>query len=235
MRCRGVSAFVLGNTEKPCLVSDGLLVVLALIIGGCGGPVASTRAGLAVPQAVGSTGATTTTIMVPTTTADSASEQLTTAPIGSFTTSAQSSADFPKPGKTLHLTGFDLSTPAGFDRLILRFDGDVSNLSYRIERLSPPIVESPSGLPIEVEGDTFFKIKFSPASAYQFVDGKVVARYDGPDRLEPSSVAAAVVEVVKTEDFEDRLSWVVGISGDGSYASALQPTEGRLIIDFSSS
>lgn len=224
------------NKRPTPLAGPGLVVTLAVVLAASGGWGGSTTTPPPVDQSSATAMSTSTTTVVTTTaTADADIATATkTDEMGAFSSGAFATSDFPANGKTIFLTSVDLSSQTGFDRLTFGLDGDVSTLSYQIVPLSPPILELPSGLPIDVAGDTFFKVTLSPASVYEFANGETVARYEGPDRVAAPADAAVVIEVVKTEDFQGVLSWVVGLAGEASYARDLQANQGRLVIDFRS-
>ncbi len=94
----------------------------------------------------------------------------------------------------------------GFDRTVFEFQ--VGLPGYRIEYVKPPIEADASGLPVEIEGTAFIRVRFEPAAGYDPSTDDV--SYSGP--LEITSDLPALVELERTGDFESQLTWVLGLS-----------------------
>jgi hypothetical protein len=78
------------------------------------------------------------------------------------------------------------------------------------------IAEAGSGAKVDVRGDTFLVVTFTPAATADIAGEAVVLTYKGPKRLAPRGLGP-VQEVVKIGDFEAQLDWVIGLSGRAAY------------------
>jgi hypothetical protein len=70
------------------------------------------------------------------------------------------------------------------------------------------IVESGSGAKVEVKGDAFLVVTFTPAASADLQGEKPVLTYTGPKRLPGPG---PVREAVKIGDFESQLDWAIGL------------------------
>lgn len=212
-------------------------VALALVVGACGDAAGDGTTTTTVPTT--SPGdATTTTARATTTTADASttttSEGTTTTtdepldPVGEPQTDPLITDGFPGTGETAFLTDARLGRHEGFERLVLEFDEAAPE--YRIEYIDGPVIESPSGQEIEVEGDTYLMVTMSPATGFDLSGDAPEDTYQGPDRF-ASADTLAIEEVVKTEDFENVMSWVIGMDDILPFGVTVLENPFRLVID----
>lgn len=151
------------------------------------------------------------------------------APVGPFGTGEVSHGDFPSGGgEPALLTDVRLAGHDGFDRVVLEFDGpDVP--SYRISYVDPPIIQDGSGEGVSVDGNAFLELRLTPASGVDSRDSDWEPTYHGPERVEAAT--GAVTEVVRVDDFEANLAWVVGLPTQQPFAVAVLSDPLRLVVD----
>ena len=220
--------------RRPFFIA--LFAPLALVAAACG-PTTSTTTlptTTTVSTTTTSESEATTTTTAPTTTSTTAPTTTTEAAVGEFRTGTYTSAGFPGSGSTVFLEEVTIEPHEGFDRVVFSFDSPTGDLTFEIGPVTPPVLESPSGRELDVAGDVFIEVVMTPASGFEFVDDDVVETYRGDARLAPPTDAAALAEVVRTEDFENVMTWVLGVDGDGAHAHRLDPTAGQLIVDIRS-
>ncbi|HSL57138.1 MAG TPA: peptidoglycan-binding domain-containing protein, partial [Acidimicrobiales bacterium] len=147
--------------------------------------------------------------------------------LGEPTTGESSSGDFPGTGEPSFITDVRVGEHRGFDRVVIEFEGDVP--SWAVEPVSRPIRESPSGRTISVAGDAFLAVRMAPASGVDLRGSEPEQIYTGPQRIDVSG--SAITEVVRTSDFENVTSWVIGLRDDHEYGVAELADPSRLVID----
>jgi hypothetical protein len=101
------------------------------------------------------------------------------------------------------------------DLVVFTFDFDAptgtAQPTARLDAAEPPFTADPSGLPLEVPGERFVRVRFSGMILY---DEAGVPTYTGDERIEPAG-AAAVRAVVREGEFEGVSSWLIGFDGPG--------------------
>jgi hypothetical protein len=112
-----------------------------------------------------------------------------------------------------NLVAVRIGTHQGYDRITFEFKapepnpgGDAGIPRYEIRTAKPPHYEDPSGLPLEVNGNSFVGIVFHGASGVDF-EGR--ATYTGPKVVRAGF--DNFVEAVRSGDFEATLSWILGV------------------------
>lgn len=150
-------------------------------------------------------------------------------PAGSFGTEEVSEGDFPfGGGEYTVLTDVRVAGHAGFDRVVLEFDG-ADMPSYRVSYVDPPLIQDGSGEEIPVDGSFFLELRLTPASGVESVDGNWERTYHGPYRL--TGDTSVVTEVVRLDDFEANLAWVVGLPTRQPFAVSVLSDPLRLVVD----
>lgn len=112
-----------------------------------------------------------------------------------------------------NLVAVRIGTHQGYDRITFEFKapepnpgGDAGIPRYEIRTAKPPHYEDASGLPLEVNGNSFVGIVFHGASGVDF-EGR--ATYTGPKVVRAGF--DNLVEAVRSGDFEATLSWILGV------------------------
>lgn len=148
--------------------------------------------------------------------------------VGEPRTDAHVSAGYPGAGPTAFLTDLRTETYDDFTRLVFEFD--TSTPEFRIEYVEGPVLASPSGIEVDLEGTAFLSVALAPASGVDLSGEKPVVIYDGPERLTMGS--ATLTDLVKTEDFESHMTWVLGLDASSvPYSFSTLDDPPRLVID----
>jgi len=112
-----------------------------------------------------------------------------------------------------NLVAVRIGTHQGYDRITFEFKapepnpgGEAGVPRYEIRTAKPPHYEDASGLPLEVNGNSFVGIVFHGASGVDF-EGR--ATYTGPKVVRAGF--DNLVEAVRSGDFEATLSWILGV------------------------
>lgn len=204
------------------------LFISALLVAACG-----VNGGAATTTATDSTTSTTeggtTTSQASTTTSTTSTTTSTTIPsVGEPRNDEYQSEGFPGTGEVAFLTDIEIATHVGYDRVVFEFDE--ATPEFRIRYVEPPVQESPSGQEIEVEGSSFLEIVMSPATGVDLSGEEFEETYTGPDRFQPED-APAIQEVVRTEDFEAVMAWVLGLDSEYPFSFTTLDDPHRLVID----
>jgi hypothetical protein len=124
-----------------------------------------------------------------------------------------------------------------FDRVVFTFkqkSGTEGTPGYRIEYRRGPFAYDPSDKPLAVAGAAFLFLRVEPASGADLASTlpSIPVTYAGPKDFKPSGTAH-IAELVEAGDFENVLSWVVGLNAQAGYAvSVLRNGDDiRLVID----
>jgi hypothetical protein len=106
------------------------------------------------------------------------------------------------------------------DRIEFTFAGDAVP-AFEITPAEPPFVRDASGLPVDVPGRAFLRVRFPFATGMD--------SYEGPATLVGSG--SGLVSLVRTGDFEAVLTWVVGTSAPSCVRVGTLDAPIRLILD----
>ncbi|REK18080.1 MAG: hypothetical protein DWQ40_08815 [Actinobacteria bacterium] len=196
----------------------------------CGGTAVEDTTTTVEPEETTTSDMMTTTTDDPTTTSEVTPPDET--PVGEFTDEPFTSDGFPGSGTTAFLIHVGFTPQEGFDRVVFEFHDSVDEFTYEINPVEAPILEDPSGQEIDVEGDAFYEITMTPASTVDLSGDEPQEIYTGPDRVPSLDDAFVVTEIVLTGDFENVMTWVVGLESEAGYAHALQMDENQLVVEF---
>jgi len=125
------------------------------------------------------------------------------------------------------LTAVRVGAQPGFDRVVFEFEGAVPG--YAVEYVPLPLVADPSGLPVAIQGDHAIGVRMEPAASYEASSDPLRLTYLGPTRITTS--LSAVLEVVKTGDFETVLNWAIGVDSKQPFKVTVLQGPPRLVID----
>jgi hypothetical protein len=117
-----------------------------------------------------------------------------------------------------------IGTHEGFDRVVFEFEQGTPELT--LSRAEPPFVSDGSGLPIEVEGDSFLALVMRGGTV-QTDEG--TSSYDGPTEF--ADDAPGLVHLVEGGDFERQSTWYFGLAGEDCVRVFLLEEPYRLVID----
>jgi hypothetical protein len=188
------------RTTSCVLIS---LLALTVLVAGCGeGNGAESAGPTPTPATQPPTHAATTT---------TAAETPTPPPASASKRCARESGG--EEGIYTNLVAVRIGTHQGYDRITFEFKapepnpgGEAGIPRYEIRTAKPPHYEDASGLPLEVNGNSFVGIVFHGASGVDF-EGR--ATYTGPKVVRAGF--DNLVEAVRSGDFEATLSWILGV------------------------
>jgi hypothetical protein len=188
------------RTTSCVLIS---LLALTVLVAGCGeGNGAESAGPTPTPATQPPTHAATTT---------TAAETPTPPPASASKRCARESGG--EEGIYTNLVAVRIGTHQGYDRITFEFKapepnpgGEAGIPRYEIRTAKPPHYEDASGLPLEVNGNSFVGIVFHGASGVDF-EGR--ATYKGPKVVRAGF--DNLVEAVRSGDFEATLSWILGV------------------------
>lgn len=115
----------------------------------------------------------------------------------------------------------------GYDRIVFEFEQGLPEIT--LGRATPPFTQDASGLPIEVEGDSFLRLTMRGGTK-QTESG--TSSYDGPTEFEPDF--EVLEHLVEGGDFEAQSTWYVGLDEDDDVCVrvfGLDDGSPRLVID----
>ena len=120
-----------------------------------------------------------------------------------------------------------VGTHEDYDRVVFEFSQGLPEIT--LSRATPPFQQDPSGLPLDVEGDSFLGLVMRGGSK-QTDDN--TSSYDGPTEFDPGF--ETLVDLVEAGDFERQSTWYLGLSAETCVRVMQLVGEGgapRLVID----
>ena len=112
----------------------------------------------------------------------------------------------------------------GYDRVVFEFEQGTPDLT--LDRATPPFTADGSGLPIEVNGDSFLGLTMRGGSK-QTDDG--TSSYDGPTEFEPGF--DTLDALVEGGDFERQSTWYLGLTAEACARLTILDGPPRIVID----
>ncbi len=113
---------------------------------------------------------------------------------------------------------------SGYDRVVFEFEQGTPELT--LSRAEPPFSADGSGMPIEVDGDSFLALVMRGGSK-QTDEG--TSSYDGPTEF--TDVGPALLHLVEGGDFERQSTWYFGLAEEECVRVLLLDDPHRLVID----
>lgn len=113
---------------------------------------------------------------------------------------------------------------AGFERFVFEFEGGLPG--YRVKYVNRPITQCGSGRTVQVAGNAFLKIHFTPAQAHEMNSGEVTV--DDRNRMLDFANAQQLVDVC---DFEGNVEWVLGLRTAGRFRVTELTDPPRIVVD----
>ena len=152
-------------------------------------------------------------------------------PVGEPRTAAYTSPDFPsQTADVRYLTDVRAAAHNGFNRVVFEFAGAEEPPPFALQFVSPPILADPSGLPVDVAGEAFLEFTATSASGVDRTGDQPRITYDGPERVAVAD-GAVVQEVVQTGDFENVMTWVLGLDQLNPYSFTVLEDPVRIVVD----
>ena len=191
------------------------IVLAGLVVAACSSPSST-------PSADGSSSAAPTTS--PAASGGATEEPIPTDELGDFT------CDLPlhEDATVAHanITDVRTGTHDGYDRVVFEFADGLPEAS--LERAEPPFTQDASGLPIEVQGESFLRLILRGGTK-QTLEG--TTSYDGPTEFETGY--PALVHLIEGGDFEAQSTWYFGLAAESCVRVLTLTDDGtaRLVID----
>ena len=131
------------------------------------------------------------------------------------------------PERMSSLVGSDIRTGAHdcFERVVIEFGGSGELPGYWVRYESDPILQSPSGQPVDVAGDATLVV--SVAAWMPDTEGN---GYSGPTQIFPTNVTN-IVELRQIENFEGMHQWAIGLDRERDFAVMTLTDPVRIVID----
>ena len=198
--------------------------LVAMAVVACSSPVASGGSPEASPQP--STPAATPTAAP----SDQASSAPTAEPIPSEDLEGDFSCDLPvhvdQTVARANITDVRIGSHEGYDRVVFEFRDGLPEGS--LEVAEPPFTHDASGLPVDVEGESFLRLIMRGGTKQQ-EDG--TSSYSGATDFDPRH--PALVDLVEGGDFEAQSTWYFGLAADSCVRVTTLEDDGsaRLVID----
>ena len=125
-----------------------------------------------------------------------------------------------------NITDVRTGTHDGYDRVVFEFADGLPEAS--LERAEPPFTQDASGLPIEVQGESFLRLILRGGTK-QTLAG--TTSYDGPTEFETGY--PALVHLIEGGDFEAQSTWYFGLAAESCVRVLTLTDDGtaRLVID----
>ena len=125
-----------------------------------------------------------------------------------------------------NITDVRVGTHADYDRVVFEFADGLPEIT--LDRATPPFTHDASGMPIEVDGETFLRLTMRGGTK-QTVDN--TSSYDGPIDFDPGF--AGLVDLVEGGDFEAQSTWYLGLASEACVRVMRLTDDGapRLVID----
>jgi len=145
---------------------------------------------------------------------------------GSLTKKVSPAPDATQPA---FLSGVEIEVEDCVERVTFKFKDDVPgyDASYQPEQVAK--FEDGSGDPIAVAGGDFLVVRMSPAMTAEIDGEDVKPTYEGPGSIPAPTNARFVREVVKTGDFESRVTFVIGL--DNKHPFTVTADDDQLVVE----
>jgi hypothetical protein len=123
-----------------------------------------------------------------------------------------------------NITDVRVGAHDGYDRVVFEFEQGTPELS--LDRVLPPLMQDPSGRPLNVEGTSFLRLIMRGGSKQTDAG---TSSYDGPTDFDPGMTA--LVDLIEGGDFERQSTWYLGLTGEKCVRVMLLADPARLAID----
>jgi hypothetical protein len=111
----------------------------------------------------------------------------------------------------------------GFDRVVFEFRGEIP--SYVVEYIDRPVRACGSGHVVDVDGDGWLSIRFTPARAHTEEGQATVTERNQRHQL------PVIRHARSTCDFEAHLEWVIGTASPNRYRVMELVDPARVVVD----
>jgi hypothetical protein len=117
-----------------------------------------------------------------------------------------------------------VGTHDGYDRVVFEFEQGTPE--FTLDRAEPPFTQDASGLPIEVDGESFLGLSMRGGTKQTDAG---TSSYDGPTDIDAS--LPTLVHLVEGGDFERQSTWYLGLADEACIRVLRLDGPPRLVID----
>jgi hypothetical protein len=131
------------------------------------------------------------------------------------------------PNRLSSLVGVDIRTGGHdcFERVVLEFGGSGELPGYQVQYEADPILDSPSGEPVDVAGDATLVVSVGAWMPDTEGNG-----YQGPREFVPTNVVT-ILELQQIENFEGQNAWAIGLDRQRDFTVSTLADPVRIVID----
>lgn len=133
----------------------------------------------------------------------------------------------------MFLTDVRVAAQPGFDRIVFEFEpheGEAAGVPFHeVGQATPPLLEDPRGTELSVDGDAFLSAVIW-ASGVDLSGPEFREVYTGPDSIRPSDTVL-VAEVREGGDFENTMTWYVGLREEACFVVSSMADPVRILLD----
>ena len=131
------------------------------------------------------------------------------------------------PNRLSSLVGVDIRTGGHdcFERVVLEFGGSGELPGYQVQYEPDPILDSPSGEPVDVAGDATLVVSVGAWMPDPEGNG-----YQGPREFVPTNVVT-ILELQQIENFEGQSAWAIGLDRQRDFTVSTLADPVRIVID----
>ncbi|WP_140797083.1 AMIN-like domain-containing (lipo)protein [Myxococcus xanthus] len=129
-----------------------------------------------------------------------------------------------RPAQSVTLRSVRAGTHADFDRVVFEFDGPQVP-GYQLQYVDKPIIQCGSGDETPLAGKGFLQVTLSPARGHDDQGRATVAALEMKPKL------PALLELVRTCDFEAEVTWVLGTKAPNDFRVMELHDPTRLVVD----
>jgi hypothetical protein len=131
------------------------------------------------------------------------------------------------PNRLSSLVGVDIRTGAHecFERVVLEFGGTGELPGYQVQYEGDPILDSPSGEPVDIAGDATMVVSVGAWMPDTEGNG-----YQGPREFVPTNVVN-ILELQQIENFEGMNAWAIGLDRQRDFTVSTLADPVRIVID----
>ncbi len=131
------------------------------------------------------------------------------------------------PNRLTTLVGTDIRTGGHecFERVVLELGGSGELPGFQVQYEADPILDSPSGEPVEVAGEA--TLVLSVGAWMPDIEGN---GYQGPREFVPTNVVN-IKELQQIENFEGQNAWAIGLDRQRDFTVSTLTEPFRIVID----
>lgn len=131
------------------------------------------------------------------------------------------------PNRMSSLVGSDIRTGGHecFERVVLELGGSGELPGFQVRYEPDPILDSPSGEPVEIAGDA--TLVLSVGAWMPDIEGN---GYQGPREFVPTNVVN-IRELQQIENFEGQNAWAIGLDSQRDFTVSTLTDPFRIVID----